>query len=193
MSYTEILTIWTGATGLPGYTKMRYVGELSSGQLTSAAANWRTFLDSIKAIIPTIVTLTVQPTASFHQDDGTLIGEAAIVSPPAPVIGTGAGAYLSASGLLILWNTGAVNGGKKIRGRTYFVPMTANAAQSDGTIVETNRTTVQSAATTLVASTPPPAINSRARASNPTATDATVIVVSANVPDKQVVLRSRRD
>ena len=193
MSYTELLTIWTGATGLPGYTKTRYVGELTGGQLTSAGTNLRTFWDSIKALIPSIVTLTIQPTASFHEDNGDLIGESAIATPPTAVVGTGAGAYLAASGFLILWNTGVVNGGKKIRGRTYFVPMTANAAQSDGTIVEANRTVVQSAANALVLSTPAIGINSRARAGNPGAVDTTVLVISANVPDKQVVLRSRRD
>lgn len=193
MAYTEVVVVWSGANGLPGYSKFRAVTSLSSTQLNAFAANVMAFFSAIKALVPAIVTFTMQPGASVHEDDGTLINEATITSLPAPVVCTGSGAYSAASGILVLWNTGAVNGGKKVRGRTYLVPVSTTVLQADGTIVDAQRTVVQTAANTLVGATPAPAINSRARASNPLATNATVQVVSAVVSDKQVVLRSRRD
>jgi hypothetical protein len=193
MAYTELLVTWTGASGLPGYSKFRFIGELSGSTLNSAAANLKTFLDAIKAYLPSIVTLAFSPGATWHADDGTLTAEVAIGTVPANVVGTGAGAYLSAAGFLVFWNTGAINGGHKVRGRTYFVPTPVNIAQSDGTIIETARTIIQAAATAFATSTPSPAINSRSRPGNPAAGDQTTVVLSATVPDKQVVLRSRRD
>lgn len=194
MAYTEVVVLWQGALGgLPGYSKFRFIGELSGGTLTTAAANLRTFLEAIKSNLPSAVSLTIQPSASWHDDDGTLTAEVAIASPPAATQGSGAGSVSAASGFLVRWFTGAINGGKKVEGRTYFVPVSIAVLQSDGTISDSNRTAIQTAANTFAQSTPSPAVNSRARPGNPAAGNQTVAIISATVPDKQVVLRSRRD
>ena len=179
--------------GCLGYSKFRFIGALTGAQIDAAAANIRTFFDGVKAYMPSIVTMAVQSGVSMHQDDGTLTQEATIAALPSPVVGTGAGAYSSVMGFMVRWNTGAINGGKKIVGRTYFVPTSSQVTQSDGTIIELARTTIQAAATAFATSTPSPAINSRARPNNPAAGDQTAAVISATVPDKQVVLRTRRD
>lgn len=193
MAYTELVCTWSGVNGLPGYSKFRFLGELTPSQLNSAAANVRTFWDAIKATLPGAVTITIEPGASYHADDGMLTGETSITTPPAAVVGTGGSVYSAASGYMILWNTGAINGGKKIRGRTYVVPTSTLIFENNGTITLANVTLVQAAATALATSTPSPAINSRARPSNDLATDQTAAVLSAKMVDKQVVLRSRRD
>lgn len=194
MAYTEVVVLWTGAlAGLPGYSKFRFQGELGGTTLTTAGANLRTFLDAIKAGIPSAVTLTVQPSATWHDDDGTLTAELALPTPPAAVVGTGAGAINAAAGFLVRWFTGAINGGKKVEGRTYFVPTVNSTFDTNGTIADAFRTTAQAAANAFAASTPSPAVNSRARPGNPAAGNQTVSILSATVPDKQVVLRSRRD
>jgi hypothetical protein len=193
MAYTELVAVWSGVNGLPGYSKFRFIGELTPSQLNSAAANLRTFWDAIKATLPGGVTITIQPGASYHADDGTLTGETTITTPPTAVVGTGGAVYSAASGYMILWNTGAINGGKKVRGRTYFVPTSTLIFENNGTITLTNVALVQAAATAFATSTPSPAINSRARPGNPAATDQTAAILSAQMVDKQVVLRSRRD
>lgn len=193
MAYTELVVVWTGASGLPGYSKFRFIGELNGSQLNSAAANLRVFLAALVGQIPSIVTLAIQPGASWHEDDGTLTAEVAIPTPPTTVGGTASGTYSAASGFMVLWNTGAINGGKKVRGRTYFVPCPTVAFQNDGTILDAARTTIQAAATAFATSIPSPAINSRARPTNPAAGNQTNAILGATVPDKQVVLRSRRD
>lgn len=193
MSYTELLVIWSGVNGLPGYSKFRFMGELSPSQLNSAAANLGTFLTGIKGLVPGSVTLTIQPGASAHADDGTLTSELTIGTVPAPVVGTGLTSYSAASGAMILWNTGAINGGKKVRGRTYLVPSATGALQSDGTITDALVTALTTAANVFAASTPSPAVNSRARAGNPAAGNQTVAIISGQCQQKQVVLRSRRD
>lgn len=193
MPYTEMVVVWSGVTGLPGYSKFRFIGSVTGSALTSAATNLSTMLTVLKPAIPTLVTWTIQPGVSVHADDGTLLTEDTIPTPPAAIVGTGAGAYSSASGFYIRWNTGAINGGHKVVGRTYFVPVTANILQADGTIIEASRTAYLTAAQAFATSTPSPAINSRARPGNPLAGNQTIAIQSANIPDKQVVLRSRRD
>jgi hypothetical protein len=194
MAYTELVVLWQGALGgMPGYSKFRFIGELTASQLNTAAANLRTFLLVAGGQVPNVLTLTIQPSASFHADDGTLTGEIAITTPPAAVPGGGAGVVSAASGFMVRWITGAINGGHKVEGRTYFVPVVSAAFQADGTIADTFRTTVQTAANVFATSTPSPAVNSRSRPGNPAAGNQTTAIVSATVPDKQVVMRSRRD
>jgi len=194
MAHTELVVLWQGSlAGLPGYSKFRFMGEISGGSLSSAGANLRTFLSAINATIPSAVSLTVQPAATWHDDDGTLTAELSIPTPPAAVSGTGSGGVSAASGYLVRWFTGAINGGKKVEGRTYFVPVPTLILQSDGTILDSSRTSVATAANAFAVSTPSPAVNSRARPNNPAAGNQTVAIISATVPDKQVVLRSRRD
>lgn len=194
MAYTELVVLWQGAlSGMPGYSKFRFIGELSGSTLNTAAANLKTFLEAVKGAIPTVLTLTIQPSASWHGDDGTLTAELPITTVPAAVVGTGSGNVVAASGWMVRWITGAINGGKKVEGRTYFVPMVTAVCQLDGTITDANRTLYATAANTFASSTPSPAVNSRARPGNPAAGDQTIAIQSAIVPDKQVVLRSRRD
>ena len=193
MAYTEMLVVWTGPGGLPGYTKFRFIGVLTGSQVDAAAANIKTFLEAVKNRLPTQVTLAIQSGVSFHADGGDLTGEGTVGTLPAPTVGTAGTGFSAVSGFMILWNTPAINGGKKVRGRTYFVPAASAIFDTDGTITEVARAGLLTAANAFATSTPSPAINSRARASNPAATDQTNAVTSATVSDKQVVLRSRRD
>lgn len=193
MPYTELLVVWTGPSGLPGYSKFRFIGTLSTGQVDAAAANVKAFFLAMASRLPTAVTFAVQSGVSFHGDDGELTGESTIATLPTAVVGTASGTYSAASGYMVLWNTGAINGGKKVRGRTYFVPAATAIFDPDGTITEAARASILTAAQTFATSTPSPAINSRARPSNPGAGNQTVAVIGATVSDKQVVMRSRRD
>lgn len=193
MSYTELVVVWSGVTGLPGYSKYRFIGELTGSQLNAAAANLGTWLNAIRPVIPLNVTLTIQPGASTHSDDGTLTSELTIGTVPGPYVGSGLSTYSAASGAMILWNTGAINGGKKVRGRTYLVPATTGVLQNDGTILDATVTALTTAANVFATSTPSPAVNSRARPNNPAAGDQTTAMISGQCQQKQVVLRSRRD
>jgi len=193
MAYTELLALWTGPAGLPGYSKFRFIGDLSGSQLDAAAANLRTFLEAIKARLTSQIHIQIQSGASVHDDDGTLLSERTIGTVPLETVGSGGTNFSAASGFMVLWNTGAINGGKKVRGRTYFVPAATSNFDTDGTILEANRATILAAANAFAASTPSPAVNSRARPGNPAAGNQTTAVINATVSDKQVIMRSRRD
>lgn len=194
MAYTEVVVVWSGALpGMPGYSKFRFIGEITGSTLTTAAANLKTFLNAFSNYVPSVLSLTIQPSASIHDDDGTLTSVVSIPSPPTPVSGFASGSVISAQGIMVRWITGAINGGHKVEGRTYIVPVGVVAAQADGTVVDSIRTTVQAAAITFAQSTPSPAVNSRANPAKPLRGNQTTAMLTAVVSDKMVVLRSRRD
>jgi len=194
MSYTELTVLWTGSlAGLPGYSKFRFLDALDSTELNAAAANLRAFLQETRTALPTVVTLTIQPGASIHDDDGTLLLERSIGTVPVAVVGTASGAISAATGFLVRWHTGAINGGKKVEGRTYFVPTGVVAFQNDGSLTDATRVLIETAANTFAQSSPRPGVNSRSRPGNPAAGNQTVVIANATIPDKQVVMRSRRD
>ena len=106
--------------------------------------------------------------------------------------GTGAGGYSAASGFEISWITPAFRNGRIVRGRSFIVPASITSYDSNGTLsascISTALAAAQAAITlqnaTLV-------VYSRPTTANPT--PAVSSVDQVQVPDKVVVLRSRRD
>lgn len=139
--------------------------------------------------IPDIASIVFPGELTIHADDGTLTGALAIVAP-ADVNCTGLGSYAAPVGARVTWETGSIVGGRRIRGRTFLVPLVSSTFDTDGTLTSANRTLIQNAANGLT--------NGLAGAGlslavwSPT-TSTVSPVVSGVVPDQATVLRSRRD
>lgn len=165
----------------------------------------RTFYTAIKDFWPNGLTATFPSSVDYiNETDGKLLSSAA-VTPGAPVVSAAVSAgYSGVSGILIRWNTSGVVNGNKVTGRTYIVPAERNRYQSDGTIVEADRTTLQAAATALLAAysdgikvwARPYAGRAAGPGGVPPAIAARVgsfyTALSVTIPDVAVVLRSRR-
>jgi hypothetical protein len=173
-----------------------------SSAVQAAVDNVRAFWNANNTLFPPNVTLTVDPAVKLIEDfDGSLTDILTATTAPAAVVGTTAGAYSAASGVLVEWLTTTVHGSRRIRGKTFMVPCTAQAFQSDGTIVDAFKSAVQSSAGALrAASGPTLGVWSRPRVANPShvppitaRTGLWAPATGQTVPDKQCVLRSRRD
>jgi hypothetical protein len=191
VAYTTITWVSTGYTGAPGYTKLSFIGELNAADASTAAANSRTLLSSISAYIPNIVQYACQPTAQTFGTDTVLTGEVALTTVPVAINGAASGSYVGGSGAVVYWITNVLNGGHKIKGRTYIVPLAALGYQSDGTLASIVVTNLQSAATTFAGSTPNPCIVSR-QLGQSDRTNKQALIASASVKDRSAFLRSRR-
>jgi hypothetical protein len=105
--------------------------------------------------------------------------------------GLAAGKYSAASGYMVHWLTGSFLNGRQVRGKTFFVPIDAGSYDTNGTLDNTTRTNIQTAANTLVAT------NQLLCWHRPTeaapASGHAYPITSALVPDKVAILRSRRD
>lgn len=162
----------------------------------------KTFFSSAIGSIPSSCTIGFDSTADELSDaDGTLLGTGS-VGTFTPLIGASAAAYAAPAGCLVHWTTGAVAGGHRVRGSTFIVPLCAQF-QSNGTIADAFVASLGGAAATLVIAiggkfvvwhrptwgpkpnktTPRPLLT----------TGSSHLVTGSSVPDKAVVLRSRRD
>lgn len=182
---------WTGFVGGPGVSTF-YFAE-------SAVPNsgLRTFFNGISTYLPNVVTINFPQTGDKINDATGVIVGAWSVGPTTPVTGqVAAAAYSGVSGACIDWLTESVVAGRRPMGRTFLVPLAASAYQNDGTILEAARTSMTADGTNLVAAfTPNFLVWSRPLEDD----DGAVIrpgtsspIIGCRIPDKAVVLRSRR-
>lgn len=187
---------WTGFSGAPGYTNLHFQNPEADPSLAvrdAAAGRIRTFFQAFVNYIPAGVTIAY-PTAfeRFNTGTGVLEGENAF-TPLSNSTGAATGNYSSATGACVNWRTGLIVNGRRLRGRTFMVPLGAIGFGTDGTLSDSARTAMLTAATTLI---------------DPTITDLVLAVwhkpiagaggesaqvSGTSITDKSAVLRSRRD
>lgn len=187
MSLQVVTVLWTGFPGAPGYT--RFYWDVASAPDLAA---YQAFFVGIADRIPSNTTVQVQNTGNLiDESDGSVMGS---WSGPAQaaIPGTGSGAYAAPSGAHINWRTGDIKNGRRVRGRSFLVPLYGGAYDSDGSIAATVLTDLRGNLATLVTAL----VGSDARIwSRPTQSAAGTAheIVSADIPDKTATLRSRRD
>ncbi len=174
---------WTGLAGGNGVTTL--YGLSSATQLAAI----RTFFNACAAYIPASVTLKF-PNAGDTIDSATgLINGGWAESAAANVVCANANVFNAAGGAEVVTHTNVVRNRRRVVGRHFMVPW--GAYQSDGTILDAAVTAVNTAAATLWN---PANMFVWHRPSSPGASDgAADSILSATMPDKAVVLRSRRD
>lgn len=195
--------VWTGFPGSPG---------LSTFYFTDAAPQQgalRAFLAAVAGSLPNDVTLTLQPGGDVIEDStGVITGVwAGTLQTPITPTGSAVG-YAAPVGMLHRWETLKIVGGRRLRGRTYLVPARGDAYQSDGSLLDTVLAGQLGASSAFIASvTPNLLVWQRPRAARTAYVDGrgiphkavsgrlgtSAVVVTASMPDKVVVLRSRRD
>jgi hypothetical protein len=188
---------WAGFSGAPGYTNLHFLlADTPTGtQLSETVTKVRTFFNAWGSFIPNGVSINFpSEIEQFDTNSGVLEGSFS-VTPGAVVNGAASTApYSSASGACITWNTAAVVAGRRLRGRTFMVPLAPTSAfQSDGTLAVAGLVTMRSAAQALAddATGMPLVVWHRPTLGG---TDGLAgVVTGASITDKTAVLRSRRD
>ena len=194
----KVQTILSGFTGAPGLINLYWngavAGTFTAADATAAVAAVRTLLSGVSAMFGNGVSMQVQSAVeTMEATTGQLIGVEA-ATPVAVLAATGTGNVLTAEGPLIQWFTAAVVGRRLLRGRTFIIPGATAQLSTVGTVLPTAVTTILAAANAYIATTgPSPVIWHRpvpyATGGNGLASE----IVSAQVPLKVAVLRSRRD
>lgn len=187
MAYTRITALWNGATGLPGYSRFKFVGDLDSGQCAAAAGRVRTFFFNCAGYLPAAINISFSEAAQIFDIEGRLTSELTY-TPPALVQGTVSGSFASPAGAVVNWTTGGVQAGRKTRGRTFLVPLASTAFGAAGAPASGTIAAINAAANILAGGTPAMAVHS----SKPGAYALTSIN-GGSVPARASVLRSRRD
>lgn len=191
---------WTGWAGQPGLTTF----YLADGRLDVTPI--KTFFTALNGNHPTGINWTIPSLGDKISDtDGAIVGAWGGTGGGTVTATGGAGVYSGSSGYCVDWKTTTIVNRRRIQGRSFFVPAVSAVYQTDGSILESARSSILAAASALitalgtdflvwsrpvVAPVPNPPVGTpghvepRDGSSGP--------VVAAFVPDIAVVLRSRR-
>ncbi len=185
---------WSGFTGAPGYTILHFDASTTPTQagaqdVYDATA---TFASNLVSNLPTQVRLTTEAAVEVVDQTTNQLENIYNVTAAATSSGLASGGYSAAAGACIIWETGEVRNGRRVRGRTFVVPMSASLYETDGTLASAAITDLQQAASSLAGGGFSFGILAR-----PTSTGAAdgdfYTVSSGRVTDKTAILRSRRD
>lgn len=153
------------------------------------------FILAIKPIIPNVVGLTVIPEfEELEENNGSMIN----VFTTTAIAGTFGSAsssagWAAAAGAVITWNTSGIRNGRRVRGRTFVVPVSNTAWDVDGTLTSAAMTNLNDGAFALRTAGSQVQLAVYARPTSKTATDGVLHrATSHRVPDMSAILRSRR-
>lgn len=188
----KIPVVWQGTASGSG------VSTFYSSDAADITAAIKTFFAACNGGIPNNITWEF-PTDGDVIDDatGTITGVWS-----GGVGGTGGGVspqpWAAGSGAVVEWLTGAIVAGRKVRGRTFLVPLSVDNYDDQGSILPANIAQYRNAGNALIASagtdfrvwsrpfTPKPGDTRPPRVGSSSS------VLSARVPDLAAVLRRRR-
>lgn len=133
MTILRVTTQWSGFTGAPGYTAFHFMGGgglISDGQ--QVAQRVATAFGQIKTIVPTGVSMAVRAELEeIDESTGEVQGYVQTDTIPT-IVGTGTGSFAGPVGGVVNWNTDDLRFGRRIRGRTFIVPLAGSAFFSAG-------------------------------------------------------------
>lgn len=193
MAIHRITTVWSGFQGAPGYSNFFFTGDGGGGEATESRERVRGFFNGIRSLLPVGVQYTVQGEAAvIDQVSGSITGYIMVEPEPVTGGGTQVGGYSAATGAVVTWNTAGVVNGRRVRGRTFVVPLGGSTYQNDGTLLPATISTLQEGADALVGTGFDSGFGVWSRPG--TSGGGTFWEVTGfRVPDMSAVLRSRRD
>lgn len=194
----KIVVNWTGFSGAPGYTNLYFrdfgVGDIDQAIVDGSITKAYNWMSSVASRVPASVTLSISSSVEIIESSNGQLQRFMQGTPPAAIVGTGTGAYSAASGAVVNWYTDGVRNGRRIRGRSFLVPLAGSALDTNGTIADTQLAALRTASNGLITATGAGDFGIWARPTTPGGTDGQWnAVTSMTVPDKVAVLRSRRD
>ena len=111
----------------------------------------KNFFVALAPFLPPAVTINVPNNAdTINEATGVLTGNVPCTGS-GTVTGTGNSAYSAGVGAFINWQTGAVVNGRMLKGRTFIAPLAQGFASTDGTLNDSLRASLDTAALALVA------------------------------------------
>lgn len=122
---------WQNWPGAPGVTT--FFQDPAVGQPNPIAI--RSFFNSIAQFLPTGLTINVASSGDLiNEVNGTLEGTWSSAPAPTVVTGAGTGAYAGNAGAVVHWLSSTVVKTRRLRGRSFLVPLTNTAYDASGSL-----------------------------------------------------------
>ena len=189
-SLARVRVGWTGpcVTG-PGVSTFYSTGD---GATLNAAA--RTFFQAMGGSFPHLsLTWTFEAAGDvIDSATGQIVSEWTGTKPVDVTASSSTPNFLKGVGARLVWNTGVRQRGRNVRGSTFLVPLNVTAFQSDGTILEANRTAWLTVGAAFIAGAGGLCVWSKPTTPGGTNGGAS-LVTDCSAPDKVSWLSSRRD
>ena len=193
MAIHRITTVWTGFQGAPGYSNFFFTGDGSGGQAEESRNRVLAFWNAMNDLLPSDVSiLTEGEAAVVDEQTGQITGYELVAQDPGAGSGQSQLGYSAASGAVVTWTTAGVVNGRRVRGRTFLVPLGGGAYQSDGSLTGDTISTLNEAAGEMVGDAFDSGFGIWSRPGTSGA-GSFWEVTGFRVPDMAAVLRSRRD
>lgn len=188
---------WSGGIGGPGVTTFYMLS--APAHLTDV----RNFFVEFANYVPTGITFHVEASGDKIEDTtGTLVGNWVGGAVP-DVVTSNPSVYAGPAGLAVSWFTDLVAQGRRVRGRTFIVPIGSDKFDAAGTLAAAALSAAQATAIAFLTATAgdlriwhrpfagAPAVGTKP--ARPAHAGSSAVVVGTSVRDKAAVLRSRRD
>jgi hypothetical protein len=148
----KVVAQWNGFPGGPGISNF-YFGTGSSETAADVAATQlrvKNFFSAFTLCLPTPVTVQVQQdSAVIDPVTGHMTGTLTAASAQPVVTGAGGANYSAISGACVIWKSSVFFNGRNVRGKTFLVPLTSAAYDSDGTLLAGRLSELRTAALAL--------------------------------------------
>ena len=198
MSFIRIKVNWTGFVGSPGYTNFNFEhineGAWTQPEVDAAVAKVQAWVTGQRQFLPPTVITGIDAAVSEHNEQTGDIEAFWSVVPAAAAGGTNATTtFTSGAGYCISWTTGGVRNGRRVRGRTFVVPISGASYEADGSLTPTYLVAMKALATNLAGDSDNVRLAIFAHTPGAIVPDGGVYdVVGSNVRDRPAFLTSRR-
>lgn len=187
MTLARVNVAWQSWPGAPGVSTFYLDPTPAQATIDSI----RTFFNALIALLPSGLTINVPSSGDeISEATGDITGSWSVATTPTTVTGTGAGNYAGNAGAVVHWLTQGVVANRRVRGRTFIVPLVSTAYDTAGSLGSATITTINGAASTFIAANPG-LVNVWSRP-RPGLSGSQNAITSTRVPDLAVSLRSRR-
>jgi hypothetical protein len=195
----RVVVNWTGLQGGNGFTNFHFEPVPEDSAITQAhvdqcVGKTETFLTAWKPYRPPATFTQVNAQISEIDENSGEIRAFWSAVTAAPAAGTSVGGSHSAvAGACINWSTANALNGRRVRGRTFMVPLGASGLDVNGTIDNTALTAMRAAANTLQTDGALVRLVVWHRPSVLGIDGGAYDVISSSISDKTAILTSRRD
>lgn len=187
----------TGFIGAPGVCT--FYGTNGPSLFPAVQAMW----GSLATKMPPTVSVTVEPFGDSIEDTTGAITGSWSIAPATGFAGGASGPYSAPSGACLTWLTDSVLDGRRIKGRTFLVPLSDFIYDNDGTLKGSDVIDLRATCAAYVAAAAGAAVvwhrPRKASIATPTRPARVArlgghgVITGSSVKDKIAVLRSRRD
>jgi len=137
---TNLYRVRVGLSGFPGGPG---VSTFFFFDVATAIDSLHSLYTSVAPYMPAIVRINVETTGDVITDTNGAITSAWSHASVAEIAGSNPNPYAGPAGALFVWKTAVILDRKRLRGRTFIVPMTTDKYQNDGSLADGPRGELQ--------------------------------------------------